>query len=140
MDSDVPDSSIAIGNYNIFRMDRANGTGGGLLCYIRNIYSCSVVSCESVISMSQSQTEFLVLYVNEFSLVLIIIYHPHWNNSFAHDDAISCIVSLIDFTHIKFGRKIRHCLLGDFNDLRKYYDTLSSLTMLTPIVNFFHQR
>ena len=43
---------------------------------------------------------------------------------------------MLDFALTKYGSKVRILLCGDFNDLRFHFSEISSLTHLTPIVDF----
>lgn len=136
LDVDTPDSSILIENYAISRKDRPNGIGGGLICYTRDSCTVSVISCDTIIPATQFQTEFLTLFIKEFFIVVIIMYHPYWNHPSAHNEALISLTSIMDYSVIQFGSNVRICLVGDFNDLRKCYETIGNLTRLTPIVDF----
>ena len=82
------------------------------------------------------RSEFLVCFIKTFHLLVISIYHPFWNDADAHKEAISCLCGLIDFAFIKYGSNIRVCVVGDFNDLRNHFSTITQLTRLIPLVDF----
>lgn len=134
LDLDLPDSAIAVPEYSIIRRDRDGQMGGGILCYIRSNYSYSIIDDISL-PILNSRTEFLVFYVEDLTTLLIVIYHPHWNDSRANEEAITFITSAIDLVLIKFGDYINIVLCGDFNGLREHFDTISALTQLKPMVD-----
>ena len=136
LDPTVPNDSIGLSEYSLFRCDRSHRAGGGMICYVRNKYSAVFVDTLSILSPLVPRSEYMFLFFKELRMVLIVIYHPFWNNSEAHNEAISCLMSLVDFAYVEFGSDIRIVLTGDFNDLRKQYVTLSTLLDLKPIVDF----
>ena len=60
---------------------------------------------------------------------MIGVYDHFWNESEEHELAISCITDIMDYVsvHEDFFSPLRVVLCGDFNDLRKYYNTTLSL-------------
>ena len=66
------------------------------------------------------------------------MYYPFWNESEEHELAISCINDILDYVpiHEDFFSPLRVVLCGDFNDSRKYYTTISSVTQLKVPVEF----
>lgn len=67
--------------------------------------------------------------------MVIVIYHPHWNDAAANDEALTYITSVIDLILVKFGANINIVLCGDFNGLRNNFHDISALTQLIPIVD-----
>jgi len=120
----------------VFRRDRAVGEGGGIVCYIRSDYSCSVIDLCDIPGLTSSGSEFLVIAVKDFNLLLICLYHPFWNNAAADEEAIACLTGIIDFAHLRFGTNLRIVVCGDFNDLRLHLSTIASILQLTPLVDF----
>ncbi len=108
-----------------------------ILCYLRSSLTFSNIDCSrDVPSLVSCRSEFLVCFIKTFHLLVISIYHPFWNDADAHKEAISCISGLIDFAFIKYGPNIRVCVVGDFNDLRNHFSTITHLTRLIPLVEF----
>ena len=138
LSKDIPDDAVAINGYMTFRKDRDNGTGGGIVCYSKLNPPPTVILSESVFSLNSCKTEFLPLFFNKLSLLVIGVYHPFWNAPRNHDDAINCITDIIDYVavNLDFDSYLRVVLLGDFNDLRGYSKTISSVTQLKPHVTF----
>ena len=136
LDENTPDSSLKLPSYNVQRKDRVQGKGGGILCYISDLYTCISIDSLSVPSLSNVASEFLCVFINELFLVLLVIYHPFWNDVKADELAISCILDVIDFSFIKFGPSCKFILCGDFNDLHKSYSQISHVSCLLPLVEF----
>ena len=130
------DDSIAVPGYLAYRKDRLIKRGGGILCFVRNSFSVTIIDLDPLLSPLSINSEFLSLHVKELSLVVIIIYHPYWNDSQADDEALTTLFAIIDHVYVRFGSDIRLALLGDFNDLRKHYSSISQLSQLSPIVDF----
>lgn len=87
---EIPDSAIDIEGYRVHRHDR-NSHGGGIVCYLRTFLQ-SVSSIESVDDdASLVATEFLSMLVKDIPVLIVIIYHPFWDNNVAHEGAISWI-------------------------------------------------
>ena len=87
--------------------------------------------------MASCETEVSAFYILSISLLIIVLYHPFWNEPRKHEDALGCIMDIFDFalsTHVD-PYKAKTIICGDFNDLRKYSDDITSLTGLKPIVN-----
>ena len=64
-------------------------------------------------------------------------YHPFWNNLEQHESAIDCIAEIKDYVavHGSYESAMR-VILGDFNDLKKYNDSITSETGSIPSVFF----
>ncbi len=137
LDDTYPDASITIDGYSIIRRDRVT-LGGGIICFLSNSFECKVLSSQDIPSLSVCATEFLVMIIRDLRLLLIGIYHPFWGNSSRNEAALACITDIIDcaLTDHLDSHSARIILCGDFNDLRHSYDTISSLTGLTPLVKW----
>lgn len=136
LDHSVPTSAISLPGFNAYRQDRVGRVGGGIVCYINSVSLCSTFSSSDIPSLSCCNSEFLIIFVNEFNLLLICIYHPFWNEAFEHQSAINCITDVVDFGYLTFGSNLKIVLCGDFNDLRHHFETISTLTQLKYLVNF----
>lgn len=134
---DIPDSAVSISNYDVIRRDR-DASGGGIIAYLSKNLHVLLITENCVPSIACCHTEILSFVVPEFSLLVISVYHPFWNHKQMHDEAILCIIDIIDFcmTHRLDPLKARVLVCGDFNDLRLYSDEICRLTSLTQIVRF----
>ncbi len=130
------ESAIKMENYVTVRKDRTSGRGGGVLCYVRDSFSYSVIGEHEVPSLSCLKSEVLCVFIRELFLSVIVIYHPFWNDNDADTQAISCITDIVDFIYITHGQNARIILCGDFNDLRHRFSEISLLTHLKSVVNF----
>ena len=135
LEAEVPDHSICVPSFNLFRLDRTGTRGGGILCYISQCLSARAEN-DNLPPMTSCQSEFLCIFVKEFTLFLIILYHPFWNDAAADEDAISYLTQAVDFAHITYGSHCNVSICGDFNDLRHRYDLISRLTETRPTVTF----
>ena len=79
---------------------------------------------------------FLCIYVAELMLVLVVIYHPFWNDCKADEEAISCITEVVDYGYLKFGPSCKFVICGDFNDLHKSYDVICNVTQFSCLIDF----
>lgn len=136
LDADIPDSSISIPNYEIYRHDRERGRGGGIACYIGSSTTAALICDSDIPSASACESEFLIMFVKDYHLLLVCIYHAFWSDPTANENALARITEIIDYGFVRYGRNLRIVLCGDFNDLRNRFDDISSSTQLTPIVNF----
>lgn len=129
LDSETPNHAVDIDRYLTFRRDR-NCFGGGIVCYISDHYMVSEVD---ILPTSSCETEFLPLYINNLKLLIICCYHPVWNNVAKHEDAISCIVHVIDtvLSSPQYHPDSRVVLCGDFNDLHNFRNRICSITQLS---------
>ena len=118
----------------MFGQDRSDRSGGGLVCYVRDTFSCSVIDLNAIPSSSSSQTEFLAILVNDIQVLVICVYHPFWNDSSAHRDAMTRLTEIIDSNRLIHGSELKIILCGDFNGLRNDFDVIADLTQLVPIV------
>lgn len=137
LNSDIPNESVTISDYNIYRKDRQRGSGGGIICYSKVNSTPIIIDEHSVPSLKECNSEIFPLFFRDISLLVIGIYHPFWRNKVEHESAIDCIICVIDFVLINEEYKIRPhvMLLGDFNDLSCYYDHIARVTDLKPIID-----
>ena len=91
-----------------------------------------------ITSLTTCATEFLPIIFNDLSLLVIICYHPFWNDIAQHNTAIDCLLDILDYVAVNksFPSALRILVVGDFNDLSKFSNTISSLTGLCPSVSF----
>ena len=69
------------------------------------------------------------------NVLIIMIYHPPWGNSFANSQAIDCILTIVTHTHqVHPFRSLIVC--GDFNGLSESIDDLNSLLGTSSLYNF----
>lgn len=138
LNKDVLDQFVSIDGYNIIRHDRSTGKGGGIICYVKSDIIPTVIESTQIPSLSVCNSEFLTIFFRQMSLLLIGLYHPFWNSPVEHEAAINAITDVIDHVMVNeqyFG-KPRIVIFGDFNDLWKYYDEISMITQLRPLVSF----
>ena len=137
LNHDIPDTSIALDNYFIIRKDR-DSAGGGLICYLSDAYLCEnvrIITPSDVPSINDCGSELLPIIVGR--LLIIVVYHPHWNDSVMHLKCIDCLIEIIDFsfTTLLDVHNSNVIICGDFNDLRKCYDEIASLSSTKPVVH-----
>ena len=109
-----------------------------MACYYKSDHVPEVLTISEIPSLSSCETEFLPLIFRDLCLLVIICYHPFWNNLSQHNMAIDCIVNILDYVsvHESFSSHLKILVAGDFNDLSKLYDTISSETGLMSCVTF----
>jgi hypothetical protein len=135
LSDETPDSAVALDGYSVSRKDR-NSLGGGIICFIKDDVSFSVIVEHEVPSLPVSNSEFLCIFLKTYNLMVICVYHPFWNNCAADEAAISVITRFIDYACVKFGSNIHIMICGDINGLRVHSGELMRLTRLSPIVDF----
>ena len=96
---------------------------------------CVLMDKTLIPSLTSCRTEFLCVYFTDLTLVLLMLYHPFWNDRKADDDAIDCISDVVDFSFIKYGSSCKFVVCGDFNDLHKSFSTIANLTQLFSLVD-----
>ena len=135
LDSSLPDSAVELNNYSVIRKDR-NECGGGIICYVSNIFEPIQISDVDVQSLRLCSSEFVAFYISSINLIVIAIYHPFWGDRQKNDEAIDCVTDIIDFgmTSLSKDNCVKVFLCVDFNDLRHSYDYISQITSLVPIV------
>lgn len=130
----IPNEAVDVPGYNVLRRDRVERKGGGILCYLHFNLKYYLIDHHHITSSCTS--EFLVVYIKNFHLFLVCVYHPFWNNTVSDVAALSCIADLIDYGIVRFGVNLRIILCGDFNGLRNQYTTISCSCHLKPLVDF----
>ena len=137
LSEDIPDAAIDIPAYSAYTNDR-NAHGGDIICYFAETLRVKVISTQAIPTLAASETEFSIFVLPDISMLLVVLYHPVWNDSGKHEGALSCLMDIIDFvlsSHLN-ACKARIVVCGDFNDLRLYNDKITKLTGLRQIVNF----
>ena len=136
--SDIPDSALSVPNYFIVRKDR-DSNGGGIICYFSDKFQSHAMriltSCD-IPSIGTCGSELLPIIVS--NLVVIVVYHPYWNNFAMHMQCIECLTDILDyvFSSVLDIHNSKIIICGDFNDLRNYYTEIASLSCCKPVVNF----
>ncbi len=136
LDSTYPDSSLNIDGYTVCRKDR-NRHGGGIMCYISDVYQYNLILASHVPCLSACDTEFLCISFSVIPLLVICVYHPFWNSPSRSAECLTCISNIIDHVHVNSSfdaHKLRVILCGDFNGLSHHYDEITRVTQLKPVV------
>ncbi|MEL7307689.1 MAG: hypothetical protein AAGK05_07310 [Pseudomonadota bacterium] len=126
----IPDDAIKIPGYTAFRNDR-NVHGGGLITYFANKLQVKVIEPQNIPSLASTVSEFSIFVLPDISLLLVVLYHPVWNDSGEHERGLSCLLDIIDFvltSHLD-PCKARIVMCGDFI-------VQTQITGLKQIVNF----
>lgn len=105
------------------------------MCYHRSWLFPSVITFIEVPAISKCDNEFLPIFFHKISLLLIMCYHSFWNNFEQYELAIYSITDIMA-VHKSCASSLREMLVRDFNGLCKYYETISSLTVLKACVSF----
>jgi hypothetical protein len=127
---DHTDDIFQIDEYLTIRKDRCSGKGGGILCYIRKDYSWLPVPCNY-----DPELEIMSFILLPHKHLFIIIYHPHWHESVAHDTMINALLSIISL--VKAERNVSDVsIVGDFNGLVSHMDALCDTFKLVNIIDF----
>lgn len=83
---DIPNSAIDVEDYAVVRRDR-KGHGGGILCYIReNVCTTDMdlTGLDKDSTCDVSTSEILCAFIEKILTILIVIYHPFWDNEDSH--------------------------------------------------------
>ena len=69
--------------------------------------------------------------------MIIVVYHPYWNDSVMHLKCTDCLTEVVDFvfTSLLDVHDSNVIICGDFNDLRNYYELIASLSNTKPVVH-----
>ena len=117
---DIPISLCELPNFTIFRRDRREGLGGGVMCYVRDGLNSRIIE-----PLLPENDDFEVLLVavrprvlpRPLSLLLVmIVYCPPWYDAARRKALCKYITSSIDLfsrTHPNTG----FLIVGDFNSL-----------------------
>ena len=57
-----PDSAVSIDSYNLVRLDREDGNGGGIMCYFTPSLAPTIITSREIPSLNNSKTEFLSVF------------------------------------------------------------------------------
>lgn len=105
LDSSIPDVSVSVDNYQLFRRDRPKGRGGGVLVLVP-----SSIRCRRRPDLENDCIEaiWLEIHVQRSTILLCNIYrHPRADGSFL--DALSVMMELA-------SKELKELLImGDFN-------------------------
>jgi len=130
LDNDVISKNIHIDGYFPIRVDRSNRKGGGIIVYISSDYSIP-----EVLKYVIPHTESCILYFSSLKLLVISLYHPHWNKQSYHNEAVDSIIELVTTT-LQKDHRISIVITGDFNGLRNNFQSVCYTFGLKNIVNF----
>ena len=106
LDSTSSNDAVRMDGFLPVRRDRMGTRGGGIICYVRERCTFTVIGDSDVPALEEASSEFLVLYVKDFHMLLICVYHAFWSNTDADERTISCITDVLDFGLIKFGANL----------------------------------
>ena len=128
LDENIADVYLAIPRYKVLRKDR-NANGGGVLIYYGD--DLAVTSDLVLYDIPNIKTDLLAIYLPDFDLVIIAIYHPYWNNQNAHHTVLQTLQVVLD--NVGCSKVI---ICGDINDMRNYIQGLYDCNNLSQLVNF----
>lgn len=122
----VLDSEIMCSDYRIFRKDRRDRSGGGVL-----IAAKSCLPSEEIISEKFLNIEFVAVYIklNLKALYVTCSYIPPGSSSEVYDSHIDAIKYVVT----KMGRTDSIIVLGDFNLPRVSWHSLPESQSLIPL-------
>ena len=95
LDGETPDSSISVPSYNIVRKDR-NSRGGGIVSYISDKFSFSVLDILDVPNFPHCDSEILPIFFSGEFLLVLCVYHPFWRDNQKNSECITALVHIID--------------------------------------------
>lgn len=108
LNSQIPDSLIAVPGYSVFRGDRGDRRGGGVCIYVKDSLFKNCVVAESKLDVPQVESVCLLLKHRCFDLALCCIYRPP-DSSLTSDTMLFDALSGLAAAH----RTLLIC--GDFN-------------------------
>ena len=105
----IGDAEICLQNYVLYRCDRRNTTGGGVLLYIHD--SLQSVSCTPLNDLNINEAVWCTIQLRNNNKMLVGVVYRSPNSSFENSlEIINLISSLSEYVGYS------HCLLvGDFN-------------------------
>lgn len=132
LSENILDQTISLPNYTLLRKDRStNQAGGGVICYIKKIFSFHIVEFTNNTSIN---SDILPIFIPDILTLIICVYHPHWNND-QHENLIDTLFDIISNSGEKY--KVKEIILaGDLNGAADCLGQLSSSFKLTNLVNF----
>jgi len=140
LNSDVSSETISIPGFQTVRRDRddgqSNSHGGGILGYISG-----QVTFEIIKIVNPDNLEVLPIFLTDYNLLLIAIYHPFWNNPDKHNLVLDHLFNIVNFTKESFVKfQYKMLLVGDLNDLRHHIYLFADIFKLKNIVSFNTRR
>ena len=106
--TDIQDAELAIKGFNMFRTDRPNSKGGGLLLYVREDLKSTM--CTDLMKASFKESMWCMVSLGQTNLLVGLIYRAPSSDSKNDDD----LLDLLDIAVMQ--PKMAHILLlGDFN-------------------------
>jgi hypothetical protein len=124
---DIPDGIYSIQNYNLFRADRVDKRGGGVMIYILNSIPSSEISL-----VHSHEFEYICIRVSltqDNCLGFLCVYRPPSTTCAGDMVLIDLIESFINL------RNKSNIILGDFNMPHINWNTLSGPTKNEPFLN-----
>ncbi len=100
-----PSSALHIPGYNVFRKDRVEGRGGGLLFYIKDCISCKEIQCHAEMDLECICLD--VMLSPQMYFILIGLYRPPSAKSVFHEKLCTVLRECTS------GKEV--ILMGDFN-------------------------
>lgn len=115
---DIPDSAIAMDDFIVFRKDRSQARGGGLVVYVNCTIPCKVLS-QFVSPNNTSECLWLQLRPRRLprsvsSVLLAVIYHPPHATSQDNNDLYNHVQTTTDSYSLDHPECLV-CVVGDFN-------------------------
>ena len=104
---DHEDSEVWIPNYNLFRTDRKNRSGGGVALYVKD-----TMICTELLSCTDDVCELLIIKISNINLIIILIYKPPDTTKDQFDIMIQKIRTVLDDQGTPSPNII---MLGDLN-------------------------
>ncbi len=98
-------SPSAVPDYNIFRKDRPEGKGGGLMCYIRDTIQCNLIHWSHDVNLECM--DLIVTLSPQMHFTLLGLYRPPNSKSVFYDQLDSVL------RECNFNKEV--FLMGDFN-------------------------
>ena len=136
---DIPDSSVSLPNYNIFRKDRVSTEGGGVCIFLNSKFPCNrLPHCE----VPDVESLWIQIRPNSLprsvsSIILCVVYHSTSNREPENETLCHHICSNLDQL-LNYHPNALIIVTGDFNTSStglKLKD-LTHTNNLTQIVNF----
>ena len=113
----IPDSDVAVPNYNTFRRDRNRG-GGGVMIYVHERFSCSR---RPDLESPDLEILWAEIKLNGFTLIVGVCYRQPNQKADVNDLFIDSLENTLSSIHVKGNQVI--ALLGDFNDRCQIWDS-----------------
>ena len=119
LNGDSPDSLCSCGNFRIFRKDRTTGSGGGVMCYVSDLFQSFPVIPIPIASGADFETVWILVRPRILPrpwscIVVAVVYIPPWYSNERCREFKSYILSCIDFFRTKYSHP-GFIICGDFN-------------------------